>query len=286
MPGARPSAGPGLTSPPPPPYDAPYAGDSPIASRLLIPKEHGAYGQLLIPLVCALLVGRPAAGAWLLAGAATAAFFAHEGVLVLLGQRGPRAAREQHAEARQSVALFGGFAVVSGLVALTTLPAPALYWLALPVTLAALVGVAVFTHLERTTAGEVLVAAALSSVAVPVAVAGGTGSVAALTLLAVFATVFVSATISVRAMIGRVTKAGGPPPALAAACTVLLLVLLGILSVSGRLASVAPFAASPVSAVALALAVRPPAPRYLRQIGWTLVGTTVLSALMLVAGLA
>ena len=39
---------------------------------MLAPREHGAYGQLLFPLASALLIGRPAAGAYLLAASAVA----------------------------------------------------------------------------------------------------------------------------------------------------------------------------------------------------------------------
>lgn len=253
---------------------------------MLIPKEHGAYGQLLIPLVAALLIGRPDAGAYLLAAAGTAAFLAHEGLLVQLGQRGSRAARELRVDARKSVGLFGGFAAVAGVVSLTALPVDARSWLLLPAGLAVAVAVAVFAQVERTTAGELLVGTALSSLSVPVAVAGEVALPSALTLLAVFASVFGAATVSVRAVIGRVAKAGGPPLAGAALLTLALLALLAVLSVQGRLASVAPFAAMPVCAVSLGLCARPPSPKYLRQVGWTLVGATILTAAILVAGLA
>lgn len=262
-----------------------FHGDRCIATRLLIPKEHGAYGQLLIPLLTALLVGRPAPGAWLLAASATAVFFAHEGVLVLLGQRGVRASREQRASAMRSVSLFGGFSLVTGLVGLSILRSDALIWLLLPVSLAAGVAVAVFMHLERTTPGELLVAAALSSMSVPVTLAGETRLGQALTVFAVFAVVFVAATLSVRALIGRTHKGSGPPPLVAAALTLVGIVLLAWLSLAGRLAPVAPFATLPVCAVAVGLVIAPPGPRYLREIGWTFVGATLLTAAVLVLGL-
>lgn len=233
----------------------------------------------------ALLVGSPAPGAWLLAASAVAVFFAHEGLLVLLGQRGVRATRELRASATRSLALFGGFGGVTGLVALFVLNADALFWLALPVVLAACVAVVVFLHVERTTAGELLVAVALSSMSVPVALAGNAGLLPALTVFAVFAATFIVATLSVRALIGRVHKAGGPPPLAAGLLTLTAVALLAWLSLAGRLAPVAPYAALPPSAVALGLVVSPPAPKYLREIGWTLVGATLLTAVALVFGL-
>ena len=72
---------------------------------LLIPREHGAYGQLLMPLLVSLVIGGAAAGALALAAAAVAAFLAHEPLLVLLGQRDGRASRDRNADARRSFSL-------------------------------------------------------------------------------------------------------------------------------------------------------------------------------------
>jgi len=253
---------------------------------VLLPREHGAYGQLLFPLLSALLIGQPSAGAYLLAAAAVAAFLAHESLLVVLGQRGARARREQGADARRSLALFGGFCAVTGTVSLFVLPRPALNVLLLPVVLALLVGAAVALHRERSTVGEMLVAVALTSLALPVALAGHVSRTNALTLFVVFAAVFVTATVAVRALIGRVTKAGGPPPLLAGALTLLVVMGLAVAGFIGALAPVAPYAALPVCAVALGLTTSPPNPRHLRTIGWTLVGATLLTALLLVGELA
>lgn len=253
---------------------------------MLIPREHGAYGQLLFPLVSALLIGRPAAGAYLLAAAVSSAFLAHESLLVVLGQRGSRAAREQGRDARGTLALLGGFCGVTTVISLLVLSGWALWSLSLPLVLVLLVAVALFTHRERSTVGEMLVAAALASVSVPIALAGGVTGVAALTLFLVFASAAVSATVAVRHVIGRVTKAGGPPAARAGAITVGFLTALALLAGAGWLAPVASYAALPVCAVALGLIVKPPSPRHLRIVGWTLVGATTLTAVLLAAALA
>ncbi len=253
---------------------------------MLIPREHGAYGQLLFPLFSALLIGHPAAGAYLLGGAAVAAFLAHESLLVVLGQRGKRALREQGSDARRSLALFGGFCLVTGIVAWLVLPRAALVSLLIPCSLAAVVVGLVVRHRERSTGGEVLVAAALSSTSVPVALAGGVPLMSALTLFLVFTSAFVTATVAVRALIARVGRVNGPRPATAAALAVGAVALLALAASIGRLASVAPYAALPVCLVALGLTAKPPALRYLRAIGWTLVGATALTAVLLVAALA
>ncbi|MDE3154816.1 MAG: YwiC-like family protein, partial [Acidobacteriota bacterium] len=80
----------------------------------MLPREHGAYGQLLFPLVTALALGRPGAAALALAAAAIAAFLAHEPLLVLLGQRGTRAARERGPEARHWFTGLAAMAAIAG----------------------------------------------------------------------------------------------------------------------------------------------------------------------------
>src|SRR5205823_6340503 len=72
----------------------------------LLPKEHGAYGQLLFPLITAMAVGRPGVAAWSFAAAAVCAFLAHEPLLLLLGQRGPCARRERQDDAVRWFAAF------------------------------------------------------------------------------------------------------------------------------------------------------------------------------------
>ncbi len=252
---------------------------------MLVPREHGAYGQLLFPVATALVVGRPAAAAYLLAAAGTTAFLAHESLLVLLGQRGARAAREQRTDARRSLAVFGGIAVAAGLTAVAIFPRDSLPVLGVPAVLAALVGVVVAAGRERSTVGEVLVAIALSSLSWPVALAGGSGSVTARTIFLVFAVVFCAATVAVRALIGRTSRGRGPAPAAAGALTMLAVVALWAGGQQGIVAEVAPWAALPVVLVGLAVTLRPPAPRHLRAIGWTLVSATLISAVVLTAAL-
>ena len=70
-----------------------------------------------------------------------------------------------------------------------------------------------------------------------------------------------------------------------AGLTLAILAGLAVAAQAGRLASAAPFAALPVCAVCLGLSARPPSPRYLRPIGWTLLGATALTAAILVAAL-
>ncbi|MBZ0235890.1 MAG: YwiC-like family protein, partial [Deltaproteobacteria bacterium] len=53
-----------------------------------LPREHGAYAQLGVPLVVALAAGRPGLAAAAFALAAIALFFVHEPVLSLAAELG------------------------------------------------------------------------------------------------------------------------------------------------------------------------------------------------------
>ena len=85
----------------------------------LLPKEHGAYGQISFPLVAAFAVGGVSAGGLLIASALIAGFLAHEPALVMLGLRGPRAKRELWNRAAVWLVcslLIGGAAAIGALL--------------------------------------------------------------------------------------------------------------------------------------------------------------------------
>jgi YwiC-like protein len=252
----------------------------------MIPREHGAYGQLFAPLIGALAIGRPGVASWSLAVAATCTFLAHEPLLVLLGRRGTRAAREQREAAWRWLAIFTIPAIVLGAIAIVSMDSATRSTLAAPVAGAVALAVMIAIGREHTAAGEIVSAAALASLAWPVAAAGGAQSVAALTCAVVFAAGFVAATVCVHAVIDYARH----PPALAerkggAALAVVVIFALAWLASVGRLASSAPWAVSPMALAGLAIVFVPPSARRLRVVGWTLVGTTVLTTAILVATL-
>jgi len=252
---------------------------------VLIPKEHGAYGQLAFPLVTALAAGRLTVPALAVAVAALCAFLAHEGLLVLLGQRGPRAARDERRRARRSVRVFGGGAAIFGLGAVASMAPPIRVVLLVPLALAGGLGAMVAAHRERTTAGEVLAAVTLSSASIPAAMAGGLPADAAWAIAVVFAAAFSAATVSVRAIITPIARTGGPTRTTAAAVIAAATVLPMALRRTGAIAPGAVAAVLPVCVVATMLIVRPPPIRRLRTVGWTLVAATALTALILIVAL-
>ena len=250
------------------------------------PKEHGAYGQLLFPLVTALGIGRPTTPALLLSAAALLAFVAHEPFLVLIGQRGARAARERRARAGVWFGVAASAAAASVAAALAIAPADVRLALMVPVALAAMLLVVILARREHTGGGEILTALTLSSLALPVGLAARASPMAATTSAVVFGAVFVSGTIGVRAVIAHTRR---PPASGVRAGAVVLavgaLVLLWRIASSGVVASSAPWAALPVCALAVRLAAAPPSAQRLRTVGWALVATTAASAIVLTATL-
>lgn len=232
----------------------------------MLPREHGAYAQIALPLVAALASSEPTVAGACLTAAACAAFTAHEPALVLLGHRGTRARREKGPEAGRRFVLALALVVAGGLAAFVLAPA-ARPWMAFPAGLATASAGALLRKRERTLGGEILAAATLASVAVPVVVAGGLPWQAAVAMWAVFSSASAIATVEVRSIARR----NVPGTARAAAWTVLAAVAL----LSFRTRPLMPLALVPVAATVTYFAVRSPPPAALRRLGWTLVGSTL-----------
>jgi hypothetical protein len=250
------------------------------------PKEHGAYGQLLFPLITALAVGRPTAPAVLLSAAALLAFIAHEPFLVLIGQRGTRAARDLRATAGVWFGVAASGATACGVAAVVIAPASVRLALVGPAALGATLLAVILARREHSGGGEILTALTLSSLALPVGLAAGAPPTAATTCAAAFGAVFVSGTVGVRAVIAHTRR----PPAKSARAgaglvAVGMLVLLQGIASMGLGARSAPWAALPVCLLAVLLAIAPPSAQRLRTVGWALVATTVATATLLMVTL-
>jgi hypothetical protein len=245
----------------------------------LAPREHGAIGQLALPLLVAHVMGITTVAAWLLTGAAVAGFFAHEPWLVLMGRRGARARREHARRATRRLAVLSAVAVGATAPALLLLAPLARLTLIGPALLAVLVAVVVYLDIERSLLGELLVAATLPAFAVPVAVAAEVELPAALTVWGVWTVCFASATWAVRAAIA------GFKEGLGAAARVLPLVApvfsLVAASASGALTPLQSVAALPMLAAAVVIASVAPHPSRLRTVGWWLVATSGATAALL-----
>lgn len=257
----------------------------------LLPREHGAYGQLALPLVTSFAVAGITTPAVLLGVTAVAAFLAHEPLLVLLGRRGVRARRDDSRPASVWLAVTTASAVGAGLLA-TGLVSPAVRWsLLLPLGPAAVLAAAIAAKREKGVESEIAVALAFSLLAVPVCLAAGASIATALAVSIPFASIFMTGTLAVRVIVFRVRGGGDPRAVCAARWSVLAVAAAAAATFAAAIAraglpSIAPGAAAPGLLAALWMAMFPPPAARLRAVGWTLVATSVAAGIILVVGLS
>ena len=245
----------------------------------MIPREHGAYGQLLFPMITALAIGRPGPAALAWVGAAALGFLAHEPIMVLLGQRGAKASRDERRRARRWLSAYATGVALLGSIAVVAMPAEARVALVAPLSLGILLAFVIAMRRERTAWGEVLSAVTLSSLAWPAAVASGVPPIAARTCAAVFAGGYAAATVAVHAVIARTKR----PPANAARITAML-AAVGVVVIVATAARIhlldgtAVVTLAPMAGGAFALAWAAPSARRLRTVGWTLIAVSTATA--------
>lgn len=253
--------------------------------RSLWPKEHGAYGQLGMPLLGALIVAFPptvASLGYLIA--AVSLFLLHEPALVLLGQRGKRAIDEAGERARVRLLSLGGLALAGGVCAVL-LARQTLWAAGIGVLLAAIAGVFVWTGREKTAAGELVAASALPWCSVLVGLAGGVPVETALVHWAVWTVAFACATLTIRGMIarGRKRRSSLLPAMLAVGFSLLAAGVALAAWSSGRIGVGPALALVPVVALSLGIGIVAPKTKYLREVGWGVIAATVLTLAVLAA---
>jgi len=266
---------------------APAAAHRPAPDGSLLPREHGAYAGIAFPLVTALSLGAPTAVQLLWIAGCVAVFLAHEPLLILLGERGRRSHTALGARARRTA---------YGLVALAIATGGLGWWLAvpaaraaliLPLALGALLLRLILTHRERSLPGELLACVTLSSVVIPIALAGGVNPRAAIIAGAVWCAVSSLATLVVRATIARAKQTVNHRRLAYATMTFSAAALLAsfLLTRVNVLPVLAAAAVFPVVLLAVALSLVHVHPRHLRAMGWSLVGSNVITLIALLVGL-
>jgi hypothetical protein len=176
-------------TPPSPPH-------RPLLPRLL-PREHGAWVQLLLPAATAIASGSRGAAPWLWTLTGLSAFLAHEPVRIAVGHRGARLARDLGPTARRVALVTLGVAGVSALVAFFLHPIAAV-WLLAPAVAAAVLTLVIAQRADRTLTGELTAAVCLPWVALPVAISAGVATRIALGQTAVWSIGFALLTLAVR----------------------------------------------------------------------------------------
>lgn len=260
--------------------------------RKMIPREHGAYSELLFPMATVFLGGSPTMATFLLAIGAIGAFLANEPLLVLVGERGTRLQRTESGRAKRALLVFAIFGVSAGVAGIISAPQSARVGVVLPMLLGGGVFLTAVQGLERSMFGEALAAAALSSVAVPLGLSARLSSVESFSVAFIWAVTALLGTSIVRLTVARTkSKTDQEQAAVGFKRGLLIFVCLAVIGIG----CAAPFgervdlwvlaAAVPVAAVVLVMALFRPTARRLRLLGWSLVGASLLTLIAVVSTL-
>lgn len=287
-------------------------------NRYLLPREHGAYAELVFPVATGLLLASPSPWAVSLALAAVAFFWAHEPLAILLGTRGQRIRDRRGDRAQRLGWVLAGSGATLG--AIGWVGAGGTVWPT--ILLPSLAGLGIVSLAlrgsQKTLLGEILVVTAFSTLLLPLASASGAEMGRALAASAVWWISFSLGTLEVHAIKARhkgQAKRGGSstvsPLASGIVTVVASAVVLGDLETVGFHPALADTGNPAAGLVAIlegpgaggllqempraALALLPPAagvflmalakphPRHLKRVGWTLVGANFLALLILLA---
>jgi hypothetical protein len=240
-----------------------------MSRRALWPREHGAYFQLALPLATACVRHIPTVATLALATSACLAFLANEPLLVWLGHRGQRMRDVDGRRARSRLAVLAAGALGLGVLGLALAPDPTLAAAAAVAGPVALVVVLAWRRAERTVAGELIAAIALTGASVPVLVAGGSALGAALALWLSWSVGFGATVLAIHRVIARHKRPAAPID------RVLALGLLATAVAGGAGAWPGSATAAPLAALAALLVIAPPSAARLRAIG---VATAAIAA--------
>jgi len=257
----------------------------PPKAWILLPREHGAYAELIFPLITALALGNGGIAPILLASAAIAVFLAHESFLVILGQRGNRARAQIGSRASLSVAFVVVITVTAATVGLWHAPADTLQTALLPLISIALLLPLIFSQREKTLVGELLVALIFASTLIPVARSGNVEIKTAAVASGVWLAIFTLQTLSVRAVKAHIKTEGETNFLPLVLVTLSLAVLIaGLLLVRTQDPMILPLAAvSPAAIVGIFCVWLRVHPRHLRTLGWVLVGCDLIALALVTA---
>lgn len=249
---------------------------------MLWPKEHGAYAEVIFPLLTGLALGRPTFVAALLVAASLGAFLLHEPLLVMVGARGQRVRDAHGGAAGRQFRIIGAVTVLTGVVGMVLANDATRWALVPPAVLAHFVVPVVLLGREKTAIGETLVAATLSAMAVPVAIASDVAWPTATIAAVLWFAVFLLGTLMVRLTLERARKERGPMRIATPLVSGVLLcgAVVGVIELG-----LAPLAVVPVAVASLWTWLRPVPAKKIRVVGWSLVGGSVFAFVTIVVTL-
>lgn len=256
----------------------------------MLPREHGAYSQMALPLVTAIVIAHASAQALSAAAAIVSGFLAHEPLLLLLGGRGARARKATGRRAAIWFAFTSLAMVAAGAVAVRLTP-PAVRWSFLvPLIPGAWVAAGMFTGHEKRASGEIAVALTFAFAAMPICLGAGVDRATATSIAFAFASVYVTGVLCVRTIV--LGKRGGGNPAAARVTRLALLAVavssalaFGIAVTGAWVRWAALISATPGLATAVVFAMRR-SPPPLKIVGWSLATTSIAAALILMGMLS
>lgn len=250
----------------------------------LWPKEHGAYAQLAFPLATGLACSGWHPGAAALAVVAAAAFFAHEPIALLTGLRGARLREALGSAARHRLVLLA-LVAAGGLLAASVL-VPARAWLGAlaPAGFGLLLLPSLGTRRMKTVSGELLAVGAFAATVVPLALSGDVPLAEAVVAAVAWLLAFAPAVFAVHAIKAALRRRPEELWLLRTAPPVAVLCLAGAV-VGGWLVPDARelLAAAVPGAAILGFVLRPPHPRHLKRVGWSLVAANSVALALLLA---
>jgi hypothetical protein len=231
----------------------------------------------------ALAVGIPGAAAWCFAASALAWFLLYEPAAVLLGVRGDRLRLAAGSGARLYAVVVALVGALLGVVALILSPPAARLATLVPAALALLLVPVVLRGKQKTLAAEILVVATLAAVLLPVAAAAGMEDRLAWMAFGVWLVSYGLITLLVHAVKAHHKQLAGKR------WTVWATPLLAGLTAAAGLASAATrsvpppvgLALLPAALFVLVVSLLRVHPRKLRVVGWSVVGVSVLTLVLL-----
>lgn len=233
----------------------------------------------------ALALGHLRGAAIALVVAAIALFIAHEPLIVLRGERGKRRLDAERTRAQWQLGAWLVIGLTAAAAAFAMNDGTALWRAAvLPAVLGVVSAGFLLRGDEKTTGGEVFVAMALAAAALPVAVANGVSFRSAGLVALAWGAVSSLHVLAVRGILARGRSSGS---ARFAAVATSLALMVGVATtwavVRGVLPAMALAAIGPAVIVTCAFFAWPPPLRKLKTVGWTLIGSSAMTLVVLLA---
>ncbi len=244
----------------------------------LLPKEHGAYAMLLIPIATALLRSGPTMVGTCVAVAAVAGFLAHEPMLVARGHRGQRA-QTGAPHAGQRFLLWLLLALVAGGAAFGFGNIHVRFSLGICFLFAVVNFGLSAAGYHRKTAVHLWGMLGLSLPCISILLAGGESVAQALSFWGVWIAGFMATMLGVRGMLANQKH---QPRQLHMFAMAALTVLIGVGASLGCIWSLATL---PMIGVNWYLLISPPHLKQLKRVGWVMVAGAVTTALLTIVQL-